>query len=36
MPTAAMLRNADGDFKSIVAGVLNTAIDNQAQREEAI
>ena len=36
MPTVAMLRAADGDFKSIVAGVINTAPDNEAQREEAI
>jgi len=27
MPTAAMIREADGDLKSIVAGVLNVALD---------
>jgi hypothetical protein len=36
MPTAAMIREADGDLKSIVAGVLNVAVDIEAQREEAL
>ena len=36
MPTAAMLRNADGDFKSIVAGVINMAPEVEPQREEFI
>ena len=36
MPSASMMRNADGDFKSIVAGVLMMAPDNEAQREEMI
>jgi len=30
MPTAAMLREADGDIKSIVAGVLNVTDDIEA------
>lgn len=36
MPTAAMIREADGDIKSIVAAVLNMASDIDAQREEAL
>lgn len=36
MPTAAMIRESDGDFKSIVAAVINLAPDQYAQRENVI